>query len=685
MAVNRFTTITPSKFNPLSYNEIMATAQMQRARHDNLTAQQELLRQGLAKVDPLDVHFNEALKLKTDINDQINSQAELLAKEGVNPNSTSNFIKLNRQYNDLMSPTGRLGQINQAKQVYNKQLSDYIEDATKNKGWSREVALQNWKNNVQKPYTGFDANNNIINVGSYGAPKKVETLEKLKAVKDLLGEQVVKEIGNNNFNIQAQPDGSVILVDGSGRRIETSNKPNIEYGLKLLQQQMQDPEWRSSMQFEGINPNAVNNEIIYGVNAMLKNDVKDNRDTNYSLHGYKNPNEKEDTGAFGLIENQHIFTPDNLTGSTYQNNNGRLETLNGKINNLTPAEQNERNQLEVFQNKVDQKLSSDKQYSTVVQKYNNEKKYVTDQIRNYFKNHPSTEGGKADPEAMVKSYLNGNTSIINALPAEVRKRSGDLIKLNNQREDIRDEYTKENHLEEYGYTLIPESAKQETALELASKALFDNARANPENLLNYQNIESVDVAGSPYSKLTVNDKKNIAKLLSESGDRNSFRIVSTIPKTSNGKPGYIVEFNTSNGSNYNLDGVKFGDDNVGGDKAIRLKLTFNNVQGNVAKNINGYLQEFMSGKGNIDNATNRPLGTDLSNSVRKNTYNNGTWSQYMGDNSWARDGYLVNQMKSIIEESLNTDGNNSPFKGAKNEQEMISRFQQLYGNQKINP
>ena len=76
MEINRYTNLTPSRYNPLSYQELAATPAAQRARHDQLIAQQEILRQGLAKVDPLDVHVNEALTLKNDINNQINDQAE---------------------------------------------------------------------------------------------------------------------------------------------------------------------------------------------------------------------------------------------------------------------------------------------------------------------------------------------------------------------------------------------------------------------------------------------------------------------------------------------------------------------------------------------------------------------------------------------------------------------------------
>ena len=160
---NRYSNITPSQFSPLSLQEIMITPAMQRQKHDQLIAQQEVLRQGLAKVDPLDVHMNEALNVKSGIENKLASQAELLSREGINPNTQGEFLALNREYQNLISPTGRLGQINAAKQVYAKNFNDYLDDAQKNKGWSRERALANW-DQFSKQYTGFEGDK-IVNIG----------------------------------------------------------------------------------------------------------------------------------------------------------------------------------------------------------------------------------------------------------------------------------------------------------------------------------------------------------------------------------------------------------------------------------------------------------------------------------------------------------------------------------------
>ena len=96
--MNRYTSITPSQFSPLSLEEIMLVPSMKRKQHDDLLAKQEFLRGELAKVDPHEKYFNEAVQERQRLNDQLLAQSEQLAKEGVNPNTQGQFLKMNRDY-----------------------------------------------------------------------------------------------------------------------------------------------------------------------------------------------------------------------------------------------------------------------------------------------------------------------------------------------------------------------------------------------------------------------------------------------------------------------------------------------------------------------------------------------------------------------------------------------------------
>jgi len=322
MAVNRYSSGSVSKFSPLSMQEILYTPLMQRQKHDQLIAQQELLKQGLAKVDPLDVHMNEALNLKSQIEDKLTSQAELLSREGVNSNTQGQFLALNREYQNLISPTGRLGQINTAKKVYADNFKEYLEDATKNKGFSREDALYNWETLHKPKYTGFDENKNITNITPYGAPKRLILQEDLKTVKSLLGENTRTIMKNNGFSFQEGPNGSLVVMDGKGRVVETSNIPQLKEAQDYLASRWINStgEGTASANFERIDPKRIINEINNGLGMMKTYKLDDTRETDYNVQGFTKKDVEE-----GNLEAV------NVEGVSITKNSDLLNRLKGNI------------------------------------------------------------------------------------------------------------------------------------------------------------------------------------------------------------------------------------------------------------------------------------------------------------------------------------------------------------------
>lgn len=324
MEINRYSQITPSRFNPLSFQEIIATPAMQRKRHDDLIAQQEILKTGINKVDPLQVHFNEALSLKSDINNQIQSQAEQLAREGVNPNSQSQILALNRKYNDLISPTGKLGQINAAKQVYNENMKNFIDDAVK-KGFSREDAIYNWQNNARK-YTGYNSTGNIINIDPLGAPNYVDLQEDLKTVNSMLGKEDIIAMRNSGISFRERSDGSLIMVDKSGRQIQTSNIKAIDNAVKYLNNRWFNPsgEGFQSASFQRMDPRYLYNQITTGTDLMKEASINDNIRNNASLHGFNNKRSSDET-----------LEPININAVNISSNSDLLSRLRGNSSNTS--------------------------------------------------------------------------------------------------------------------------------------------------------------------------------------------------------------------------------------------------------------------------------------------------------------------------------------------------------------
>lgn len=671
--MNRYSQVSTSEFQPLSLQEVMMTPLMQRQKHDQLIAQQEMLRQGLAKVDPLDVHMNEALNVKSAIENKLTSQAELLGREGVNPNTQGEFLALNREYQNLIAPTGRLGQINAAKQVYAKNFNDYLEDAQKNKGWSRERALANW-DQFSKQYTGFD-NDKISNIGQLGAPKKVEVMDVLKDVKGLLGEQVVGEMRASGYSFQPSPDGGMVMVDRSGRRIETSNRPNLQHAQNLINQKLVGKEWQDSIRFEGENTPNVYNQLTSGINSMLSNKIVDNRGENAQYIAPKEGDSNGGSGNMELIVNNEVFKPNSLATNTFIDNKNRLNTLQTK-SNLTPEERTELNGLKDFQSNVTKDLTNNREYQVAKNQQNNFYRNYSHNVQTLLKDPnlrsiaefkssktPGIFNVKTQSGELLKG---GDGKVLNFTQKQMseyyqnRNKASDADK---KVLDIQNKVTNENSVKYNGYQLVPITSKDDTSIKLANDAFENALRANPENLLNLTNIESVDVEGGRREgkDLDLTDKKAIQQLFNGS-ERGNLKIVSFIPKGFSGKPEYIVEFNTKEGNftdlnRYGRFGEK-GSGDLGNGKPVRLKLSYKQTKGDVLNNANGYIQQYLSDKGSINPNTGQPIGRDLALDMKVNAdkavlndqLSNSKWSSVVTENTdfSKLNPFIVKQLQSEL-------------------------------------
>jgi len=593
---NRYDNISVSKFDPMSYQEIMAPAAMMRGRHDQLAAQQEALRQGLAKVDPLDVHYNEALKYKNDINNQINNQAELLAKEGFNPNSTSQFIQLNRKYNDLISPTGKLGQINAAKQVYNKQLEDYVEDATKNKGWSREVALANWQNNVQKPYTGFDNNGNITNVGSYGAPKYVDVSARVQDYAKQVG-LTTEEFANASGALQFDQTGNRYVVNKDSKNATSSNINQLQALANLMTRELSDPssETRRSVDFSGRNPNTVLQDIQSQL-GIYRTD-KTSRESGYSVGSvdWSKPDENDPSGM--IISNDSTLRSDAIGVPTF---NGVRESIN-KLNNspsLNPADRAKLDDLQELKAAAEVKMLKDPEYNKALKEYNEAKKSVP----------------KKDDSSMYRYDPKQAEGFNRVKRAE--------SKLN----EIQDNYWKQSSSMRHNYSYLPSTPKEESVWNLHNENVFNTLRGVGD-LGNVLDLTSIHTTGGSKKDLTPNDVTNVQDLL-KNGDPKSFKINNIKTYGDNKTPEITMTFNTLKGAKeYDTKGVAWSDEYGGEEKPVTVTFKLKRLSnapdtGSAAgfKNLTGAIAGFYKDKGGKNEITGNHQGSEVYTSLIENAY-----------------------------------------------------------------
>jgi len=596
MATNRYDNISLSKFSPLSYQEIMAPAAMMRGRHDQLAAQQEALRQGLAKVDPLDVHYNEALKYKNDINNQINSQAELLAKEGFNPNSTSQFIQLNRRYNDLIAPTGRLGQINAAKQVYNKQLEDYVEDATKNKGWSREVALANWQNNVQKPYTGFDSQGNITNVTPYGAPKYVDVSARVQDYAKQVG-LTTQEFANASGALQFDQAGNRYVVNKDSKNANSSNINQLQALANLMTRELSDPssETRRSVDFSGRNPNTVLQDIQSQL-GIYRTD-KTSKESGYSIGSvdWSKPDENDPSGM--IISNDSTLRSDSIGVPTF---NGVKESINklSKSPSLNPAERAKLDDLQELKAAAEVKMLKDPEYNKALKEYNEAKKSVPkkDDTSIYRYDPKQAEGFNRVKRA--ESKLN----------------------------EIQDKYWKQSSSMRHNYSYLPSTPKEESAWNLHNENVFNTLRGVGD-LGNVLDLTSIHTTGGSKKDLTSSDVANVQDLI-KNGDPKSFKINNIKTYGDNKTPEITMTFNTLKGAKeYDTKGVAWNDEYGGEEKPVTVTFKLKRLSnapdtGSAAgfKNLTGAIAGFYKDKGGRNEITGNHQGSEVYTSLIENAY-----------------------------------------------------------------
>lgn len=317
---NRYSNITPSQFNPLSLQEIMATPLMQRQKHDQLIAQQEMLRQGLAKVDPLDVHMNEALNVKSQMENKLRSQAELLSKEGINPNTQGEFLALNREYQNLISPTGRLGQINAAKQIYNANLKEFLDTAEK-QGIGSNRALQLWQERNLNKYTGYDNNKNIANIGKLGVAAKQDYESDLSKYHSILG-KTTTSAANSGYRIvdSGQGDGSKVMIDRSGNIKYDSNIDQLNNALRGFSQKWLTPQGEGFQYARDAGLNITPERVQSDFNAMMETSKIDTRGENAQYIAAPKPT--------GLSSNKGSMFNDAIQDPTTIKN---LDTNTGEI------------------------------------------------------------------------------------------------------------------------------------------------------------------------------------------------------------------------------------------------------------------------------------------------------------------------------------------------------------------
>jgi hypothetical protein len=380
---------------------------MRRQQHDEANKQLENQILELNKVSPLDKHYNEAQRIKSELTGTITSQAEKLATEGFNNNTTSSIFKTNRSVADMYSPTGALGQINAAKTAYEKDSDEYLKSATA-LGHSPEVVQQNLKA-IQDEYNAapvYDKSGKVTGMSINKLPPKyVDHVARFKDIADKAGLSS-RDIENLSSRIAKTGDGGTYVLTESGKNASSSNVAALQAAVNFLNTEIMNPnsDVGKSLKYNFKSPEDALKDIQNLAPVFVKNNVASSSSSQIS--GYNPPSEPKDGKGSNPIELEGVNLGE---GVLNESNTALAESMgilaNGKITQFTKEERDKQSPFNAPLFKIGGKTEKSKVF--------NDPKYVN--IANGLNRNLPKElkfkRNSTEEYNAVKKYLSENANV----------------------------------------------------------------------------------------------------------------------------------------------------------------------------------------------------------------------------------------------------------------------------------
>jgi len=632
---NRFDKAYVSAYNPLSMEELAMVPMMKRKQHDETLAKQELIRSGLAKTDPLDVHLEEATRLKQDLEGQMDTTAQELATQGVNNDMIGKTIALNRQYQDLTSPTGRIGQINAAKGAYYAAKKEFF-DSPELKEVPLEVKNKRWEEHSKK-YTGYEGDESnpalkVTNISTLGAPKYQDLEKDLSWGKSLLGSETTTMLNNIGAHFEQGRFGGLIMKSADGKTINTDNIKNLKaltdnLNAKWLQATGEGAQYAD---FAYMDKQNIIDRLNSGI-LMMKED-KELKDLNYNYNFVDAPKAEELPSNGTIISNDSTIKSDAVNREGYTDALTRIKALQGQ-GSRSKAEQAELADLKELREAADAKLNKNKDYVSLNTAVNaNLKKWerlaskmdLSPDDKQMIKDNPNSlpqilfslgfgrfKGNKNDPDLKLIS----EDSSLRTFNDLVTKRQG-----------IKDNAWQESSSLRHNYSYMPDTPKAEGEWNLHNENVYNVLKGIP-NLSSVLDLTGIETTGGLRKDLEDEDVANIQELIKNS-DGKSFKISNIKTFGDNKAPEITATFNTNaNASQYDAQGMSWDDEYGGSEKPVtvtfKLKRFTNSPDTGSApgfKNLTGAISQFYKNKGGVNGITGNFQGHEVYNSLITNAY-----------------------------------------------------------------
>ena len=671
--MNRYDVASVAKFSPLSFNELAAAPTMMRQKHDASIAQAEAMR---IKTDPYSKHYNRALELKQQMDNEIAKNVDILNKEGYNPTTFQNITKLNRQYQDMISPTGEIGQIN-AENINIKKINEEYDKLGKEKNWGQET-INYWKNKALKEYNEkplYDANGRILSYsGPEGVVNKVDYNKRLHELASS-AKMSTSEFANAVTKLgMDEKSGYNVANKNSYAHKLGDNYAAVKAAYDTLHKEVYDPtsEVYKSMRYEGRDPRSLL-DILKTQSDIYRQNVKSDeysKDINPFGPGPGSSDGNNPPGGGKIISGESKIE----ASSKYDNYSdplNEIKTLSATIasGKGTTADKIRRDELIELRRVADSKIVNDPKYKDLQSKFLQKQTEIKNYQNKYFTNK--------DGKLQRNSNAAGNFVEIN-----LNKLKNELNDISKQRSKIKDAAWNNSSKVVNTYNYIPTTVTEANDFEnfnFQAGSIIKNVK-NIDNILDIVDISQDD---NNYSKVTPNHTKALTAAL-KNADLKSFSISNPTPSGAGGRPQVTITFTTKKGSGKSsiADTGIFGDDLGGDEKTIsfvaNLKSSKDNpTSANMIGSFSKHLRDYYGGKGDVISqgvGAGLKTGDHLKNTMIYNQYKGNT-IQELSRAAYSTDGTTV-QMKD--EDAFNLLAGKAANKGMR-----VDDYVRYYGKEKI--
>lgn len=577
---NRYTKLSTSTFDPMSFQEQLFLPKYMREQHDSQNVAMSELDSGIAKSDPLGVHSDIASKEQQRLYEQITIQRDKLANEGFTQNAKNELLRLNKEYQSSISPTGVLGKSNAAKQQFEIEKKQYLAQASKDYG--PEQAGINWNKHAEKYKEGFDGKT-ISNIDSYYAPKYKDVIKEAATLFDKAGITSSDITGLSSSNIitnDPNNPGSYILTTKGKRTITGNNRDTLQSALDFINETVnnKDSDEYKSLMHQGKDPKQILEEVSKLSGVFKKN--KYAFTPGESIKSSYKPLEPTETNISGGL------TASNSINKLFKYSEKSYTDLKSDKYSI-----NEQGIINGYIDKLDNILKNNPTYLDLDNKINAETKVLTDMNSKNYNWDSNAEYAKYLKE-VESVHGKGATSIPEIKDGFKVIQKSRIKFLNDKVNELVKPLQEDIQLKSTSFAITPFTPKERSMSNVVNSSLGKVMASTPRALMDNTIISGIQTTSGIQPMYEQDDLEGLSNLVHTAGPDN-MELIDFTAEGLNGLASYKIRINTAKDNKYNLKGWDDNQGDIGDGKPITLTLSFknNNVKG--VRDVNGFVQDYI--------------------------------------------------------------------------------------------